>query len=125
MESDSKHNKSAILLCNEGKKNPVEFKWKWGEENLPIVDQYTYLGVEISKNGSWDANTNKVIEKGKAQIGKMDVILRESHLDTRIKICILRNVIVPKLEYAGEVWEGNAKLVKKLETVPMKQQREY
>ena len=29
------------------------------------------------------------------------------------------NVIVPKLEYAGEVWEGNVKLVKKLETVQM------
>ena len=28
------------------------------------------------------------------------------------------NVIVPKLKYA-EVWEGNAKLVKQLETVQM------
>ena len=27
------------------------------------------------------------------------------------------NVIVPKLEYAGEVWEGNAKFVKQLETL--------
>ena len=67
---------------------------------------------------SWDAHINKVIKKGKAQIGRMDAILRESHLDTRINICILMKVIVPKLEYA-EVWEGNAKLVKKLETVPM------
>ena len=38
-------------------------------------------------------------------------------LDTRILINIPMNVIVPKLEYAGKVWEGNAKLVKKLETV--------
>ena len=29
------------------------------------------------------------------------------------------NVIVPALEYAGEVWEGNAKLVKQLEKVQM------
>ena len=41
--------------------------------------------------------------KGKAQIGKMDAILRESQLDIRTKRCILRKVIVPKLEYAGEV----------------------
>ena len=41
--------KCAVQVCNEDKKNPVEFKWKWGEEELPIVDQYTYLGVEISK----------------------------------------------------------------------------
>ena len=29
------------------------------------------------------------------------------------------NVIVLNLEYAGEVWEGNAKFVKQLETVHM------
>ena len=47
----------------------------------------------------------------------MDAILTDSHHDTRIKICILINAIVPKLEYAGEVWEGNAKFVKQLERV--------
>ena len=48
----------------------------------------------------------------------MDATLTGSHLDTRIKICILTVVIVPKLEYA-EVWQENAKLVKQLETVHM------
>ena len=90
----------------------------WGEDELPIADQYTYLGVEISKEWSWDAHIAKVIGKGKAHVGKMDAILTDSHLDTRIKRCILIHVIVPKLEYA-EVWEGNAKLVKQLETVQM------
>ena len=41
----------------------------------------------------------------------MDEILTDPHLDTMIKICILMNVIVPKLEYAGEVWEGKANFV--------------
>ena len=49
----------------------------------------------------------------------MGVILRDSHLDTRTKRCIPLNVIVPKLEYPGEVWEGNKKLAEKLETVQM------
>ena len=87
------------------------------KDDPPIVDQHTYLGVEISKDCSWDANMAKVIGKGKSQVGKMDVILTDPHLDTRITICILINVIVPKLEYAGEVWRGNAKFVKQLETV--------
>ena len=52
----------------------------------------------------------------------MDAILTDSHLDTRIEICILINVIVPKLEHAGEEWEGNAKFVKQLETVQMSAQ---
>ena len=45
----------------------------------------------------------------------MDAILTDPYVDTRIKTCILINVIIPKLEYAGEVWEGNAKFVKQLE----------
>ena len=59
-----------------------------------------------------------MIGKGKAHVGKMDAILTDSHLDTRIKRCILMNVIVPKLEYVG-VWEENTKFVKQLEEVQM------
>ena len=68
--------KCAVLVCNEDKKKTVEFKWKWGGEELPIVDQYTYLGVEISKDCSWDAHINKLIQKGKTEVGRMDMILR-------------------------------------------------
>ena len=77
-----------------------------------------YLGVETSEDCSWEAHVVKVIGKGKAYVGKMDAILIGSHLDTRTKRCILMNVIEPKIEYA-EVWEGNTKLVKQLETVQM------
>ena len=44
----------------------------------------------------------------------MDAMLTDPHLDTMIEICILINVIVSKLEYAGYVWEGNANFVKQL-----------
>ena len=93
-------NKCAVLICNEDKKKPVEFKWAWGAEELPIVDQFTYLGVEVSKNCSWDAHIDKMIHKGKAEVGRMGVIPGDSHLDTRIEICILLNVIAPNLGYA-------------------------
>ena len=71
---------------------------------LPIVEQYTYLGVEISKDCSWNAHIAKVQGKGKAHVGNIAAILTDSHLDTRIKV--LRsmysdeNVIALKLEYA-------------------------
>ena len=50
--------KCAVLVCNEDKKNPVEFKSKGGEEELPIEDQYTYLGVDTSENCYWDTHMN-------------------------------------------------------------------
>ena len=60
-----------------------------------------------------------MIQKGKAEAGRVNVILRNSHLDTRIKRCTLLNVIVPKLEYAREVWGANKKLPDKMERVQM------
>ena len=46
-----------IVVCNEDKVNPVNFQLKGGEDDLPIVDQYTYLGVEISKDYCWYIHT--------------------------------------------------------------------
>ena len=83
-----------------------------------MLQPYHGMG-QISKDCSWDAHKAKAIGKGKSQVGKMDAILTDLRLDARIKICILMNGIVPKLEYAGEVWEGNAKFVKQLEAVQM------
>ena len=28
-------NKCAVVVCNKDKVNPVKFKWKWGEGELP------------------------------------------------------------------------------------------
>ena len=67
----------------------------------------------------------KVMGKGKAHVGKLDAIPTDSLLDTRIKICILMNVIVLKLEHIEEIWDGNAKLVKQLETVQMTAAKKY
>ena len=49
----------------------------------------------------------------------MDAILTDSHVDTKIKICILMSVIVSKLEREGKVWEGIARFVNQLERVQM------
>ena len=91
-----------VVVCNEDKVKPVTLKWRWREDELQIVDQYTYLGVEISKDCYWDAHIAKVIAKGNAHVGKMDAILPDSHLDTRIKCCTLINIIAPKLHHAGK-----------------------
>ena len=64
-------NKCAVLVCIEDKKKPVEFKWKWRGAELPIVDQDTYLGVEISKNCSWDAH-NSILVKWRIDFKKED-----------------------------------------------------
>ena len=69
-----------------------------------------YLGVDTSRGYFWDVHIATEIGKGERHVGKMDGILTDSTLDTRTVICILIVVVIlPKLEYAREVWEGNAK----------------
>ena len=60
------------------------------------------VGVEMSNDCSWDAHIAKILGKGKTHVGEMDAILTDSHLDTRVKRCVLMNVIVPNIENAGE-----------------------
>ena len=77
----------AVVVCNEHKVNPVTFKWKRGEDELPIADQHTYLGVENNLTRLFLVCTHRKSNRNrKAHIGKMDSILTDSHLDTRIQI---------------------------------------
>ena len=86
-----------VLKCNGDGMNPGNFSWKSGEDELPIVDHYTYLGV-TSKDCSWDTPIAKITGTGKAHRGKMDTTIpTDSHLGARIKRCILMIVIVPKI----------------------------
>lgn len=56
--------------------------------------------------------------KGGAQTTRMEEILRYSHLDARIRRCVLMNVIVPKLGKAGKGWKRQREVRKtQLETV--------
>ena len=37
------------MYVTEVKVKPIAFKWKWREDEVLIVDLFTYLGVEMSK----------------------------------------------------------------------------
>ena len=43
--------KSAVMLFS---KDRVEGKWKWGEDELPKVLSYCYLGIDFASNGARD-----------------------------------------------------------------------
>lgn len=59
--------KCAVMVCNDKNAEEVDFEWKWGDEELPRVDQYIYLGVEFSKDCMWDVHMKKVREKLKTR----------------------------------------------------------
>ena len=83
MESDSERKIVCnSCTCNEDKLTPVNSKWRCGKVDLLILDRYTHLGVEISQDYSEDILLENFFGIGKSQVGKVDVVLIDSHLDT-------------------------------------------
>lgn len=41
--------KYAVMVCNDSRVDKVDFKCKWGVEELPRVDKSTYLRVEFRR----------------------------------------------------------------------------
>ena len=56
--------KSAVMVFA---RDAVEGDWKWGENSLPKVCKYTYLGIDFQCNGAWDAHIKRVVENGRSE----------------------------------------------------------
>ncbi len=49
---------SAVMVFSKGATTGV---WKWGDKELPTLESYCDLGIEIAYDGSWDSHVQKVI----------------------------------------------------------------
>ena len=107
-------NKSAILVFGKDK---VKGKWNWGDHVLPIVSNYTYLGVDFSYNGAWDTHIKKLIRNGKQKVNQLNSIISNRYINLSVRRMVLLSVLRPSLEYGNEVWEGNKSPAASLESI--------
>ena len=49
--------KSAVVVFA---RELVEGSWNWGEQALPRLSKYTYLGVDFTSDGAWDEHESRV-----------------------------------------------------------------
>ena len=95
-------------------------KWVWGDESLPILDSYCYLGVEFSSDGSWDKHIKSLIMRNRQKLGGLYRVLHNFSLDLRTHRHILMAVLRPSLEYGCEVWNPNKCQAKALESIQLR-----
>ena len=107
-------NKSAVLVFGKDK---VKGKWNWGDHVLPIVSNYTYLGVDFSYNGAWDTHIKKLIQNGKRKVNQLNSIISNRYINLSARRMLLLSVLRPSLEYGSEVWEGNKSQAASLESI--------
>ena len=106
--------KSAVMVFA---RDAVEGDWKWGENSLPKVCKYTYLGIDIQCNGAWDAHIKRVVENGRKKVNQLHSVISNRGGNLSARRLLLLSVVRPTLEYGSEVWEGNKSQTAALESV--------
>ena len=100
--------KSAVVVFA---RELVEGSWNWGEQALPRLSKYTYLGVDFTSNGAWDEHVKRVLQNGRKKISQV-------HSNRDIDLTARRLLLISvTLEYGSEVWEGNKVQAAALESV--------
>ena len=103
--------KSAVVVFA---RELVEGSWNWGEQALPRLSKYTYLGVDFTSNGAWDEHVKRVLQNGRKKISQVH---SNRDIDLTARRLLLISVVRPTLEYGSEVWEGNKAQAAALEAV--------
>ena len=78
------------------------------------VNEYTYLGVRITKDGNHEPEINDRINRGQAAITKLNSILWEHYVIPKTKTHIYHAIVKSTITYAAETWCLKTKMVAKL-----------
>lgn len=96
--------KTKILIFSKMKaKN--NFKFKWDEDDLEIVDEYVYLGILFHRNGTFKQAKKIIFQKASAASANVVQITRKSavpHLDVHIRL--FHSLARSTLLYAAPIW---------------------
>ena len=75
-------------------------------ESVERVETFKFLGVHISANLSWSANTTALVKKAQQRLHFLRV-RRKEQLNTNLLVTFYRTAIESLLTYAVSVWHSN------------------
>ena len=64
-----------LLVFRKHRNIPRDLQLEYGKGTLNYVNEYTYLGVKITKDGNHEPEINDRINRGRAAITKLNSIL--------------------------------------------------
>ena len=82
---------------------------------LPIVSNYTYLGIGFSYNRAWDTHIKKLTQNGKKKVNQLHSVISNCNINLSALVCSFSSS--SKSEYGSDVWEGNKSQAVSLESI--------
>jgi hypothetical protein len=83
------------------------------------VNDYTYLGVRLTKDGNHEPEINEIFNKGREAITKQNNILWDRDITPKTKTYIYHAIVRGTITYAAETWSLKAKTGAKLNSTEM------
>jgi hypothetical protein len=98
---------------------PRDLQLEDGKGIINYVNEYTYLGVKITKEGNYEPEINDRINKGRAVITKLNGILWGRNVTPKTKTHVYHTILKSTIPYAAETWCLKAKMLAKLNSTEM------
>ena len=64
---------------------------------LPIVSNYTYLGIGFSYNRAWDTHIKKLTQNGKKKVNQLHSVISNCNINLSARRMLLLSVLHPNL----------------------------
>lgn len=79
-------------------------EWTMQGEIIPIVETYTYLGIEVTSEFDLKLASKSRLEKARGVLHSVRSILTLQRLPLKIRVNIFRAIVMPTLTYGGELF---------------------
>ena len=109
--------KCAVVVCS--KLGDTSGKRFWGNEELPVLDSYCYLGMIFRNNGSWDKHIKSLLIHNRQKLIGLYCVLHNFASEFKNCTHIYMAMLRPSLEYDCEVWNTNKCQDKVLESIQL------
>ena len=107
--------KCNTISCSRSR-NPIMFGYKLKGHTLEHVPSAKYLGVDISKDLSWNSHINRISKKANSMVGFLRRNLPSASKATKTNAYF--SLVRPHVEYCCSVWSPHtAEMTTKLEAV--------
>jgi hypothetical protein len=90
-----------------------------GKGIISYVNEYTYLGVRINKDGNHEPEMNDRINRGGAAITQLNSSLWDRDVTPKTKTHIYHAIVKSTITYAAETWCLKVRTVAKLNSTEM------
>ena len=97
-----------VIFQPKGGKLPNKFKnfkWTYEGEQLPVVQEFTYLGNVLHRTQDFKYTSNQLAGPGNRSMHSLVTQCRKKHLNIPVLMCRLFDILVrPVLSYNAQIW---------------------